>query len=162
MSFMQRIYDRQGDIQQIWLDALATSPEPQEMYIYSTDTDIDTEEEIHVVQEHSFLRRGYKIQYTPKTGLYELFHTNSSDFYKYPNDAVIDEFLENGWLQTTDAHQVIRDRKRLDIYNRKIEKASSQRNDSLMTHWRKRREELINNISFIEERIAERNEIQKG
>jgi hypothetical protein len=153
---MQRIIDRQGDIQQIWLDALATSPEPQEMYIFTMETDPVTQEKVPMVQEHSFLRRGYKIQYTPKTGLYELFHTNSSDYYKYPNDKVIDEFLENGWLQTTDAHQVIRDRKRLTAYNRKIEGAASTRNDSLMTHWRKRREELINNISFIEEKITSR------
>lgn len=156
MSFMKRIWDRQGDIQAIWFDALLHSPETQTMVVTKKETDSDTGEEYDDVVEHGFLRRAFKVQFTPRTGMYELFHTNSSDYYKYPSDAVIDAFLNDGWLQTTDRLQVERDRKRLDVYNKKINSASSKRNDSLMTHWKKRREDLIHNISTIEERMSER------
>lgn len=104
--------------------------------------------------EESVIRRGYKIQHTSKTDMYELFNVTTTDYYKYVDDKGIDEFLEKGFVRTADEHQIVRDRKRVDYYNRKIEKASSERNDSMMVHWRQRRQELIDKISKIEENLV--------
>lgn len=155
MSFMERIYKRQADFQQIWIDALATSHWREEMVIRKQETDPDSGEKQDFLDEQSFMRRGYKIQYTAKTGMYELFAIHTSDFYKYPSDAIIDEFLAKGWTRTCDEHQIARNKKQVEKFNRKIDNANKERNDSLMTHWRTRREELINNISSIEEGLAQ-------
>lgn len=113
----------------------------------------DANDEEYLIEE-SVLRRGYKIQYTSKTDMYELFHTNTTDYYKYANDTIIDEFLDKGFVRAADEHQVIRDRKRVEYLNRKIDRANSERNDSLMVHWRQRRKELMDKISKIEESLV--------
>ena len=119
------------------------------MRIVATDDDGN-----EILFEESVLRRGYKIQYTAKTNMYELFRTTTTDYYKYVNDTIIDEFLEKGFVRTADEHQIARDRKRVEYLNRKIDRANSERNDSLMVHWRQRRKELMDKISRIEENLV--------
>lgn len=152
-TFMQRILDKQQDLMDIWMDAMNTSPNRQIMIVKKRNENTDKEE----VVEKSVLRRGYKIQYTEKTGIYELFRTNTSDYYKHATDSEIKLFVRKGWIRTCDEQQIIRDKKRLAKYNKKIDNANEQRNDSLMTHWRKRRKELIDNISSIEESLSLKN-----
>lgn len=148
-TFMQRILDKQSTLMGIWMDAMKTSPTREIMIVKQRNVDTD---KIEIV-EKSVLRRGYKIQYTEKTGLYELFRTNSSDYYKHASNAEIELFKRKGWLRAADEQQIARDKIRLAKFNKKIDNANEQRNDSLMTHWRKRRLELINNISSIEEKL---------
>lgn len=154
---MNWILNRQKQMQTIWFDAQENSPETQEMIVTKRLIDEDTLEPYQAVVEHSFLRRGFKVQYTPDTGLYELFHINSSTFYKYPTDETIDVFLKKGWLDAVDELQLERHDKQLKMYNRKIENATAERNDSIMVHWRKRRQTLVEKISIIQERMKERN-----
>lgn len=149
-TFMQKVLDLQPDLEKIWLDAMSNSPDREIMIVKSRDTETDKTE----VVERACLRRGYKIVYTPKTGLYELLRTNTSDYYKHATKAEVKDFVKKGWLRAVDQRQVDRDRKRLAKFNRKIDNANEQRNDSLMTHWRRRRMELIDNISSIEEKMA--------
>lgn len=148
-TFMQRIIDNQRILKLIWEDAMATSPQRQMMIVRKRNESTDVVE----IVEQSVLRRGYKIQYTEKTGLYELLRTNTSDYYKHVNNTEMLQFAEEGWLRTCDTKQVERDRKRLAKFNKKIDNANEQRNDSLITHWRRRRMELIENISSIEEKL---------
>jgi hypothetical protein len=133
----------------IWMDAMKTSPVREIMIVKQRNTETNRTE----IVEKSVLRRGYKIQYTEKTGLYELFRTNSSDYYKHASNAEIALFERKGWLAAVDTQQIARDKMRLAKYNKKIDNANEQRNDSLMTHWRRRRLELIDNISSIEEKL---------
>lgn len=148
-TFMDRIIAQQDKLEKIWIDAVATSP-PRELLIVNKRN--ENTDRIETVEE-SVLRRGYKIQYTPKTGLYELLRINTSDYYKHATDKEIKEFARDGWIRSVDERQVLRDRKRLAKFNKKIDNANEQRNDSLMTHWRRRRMELIDNISSIEEKL---------
>jgi len=103
--------------------------------------------------ELSVLRRGFKIQWTSKIGMYELLRTNTSEFYKWVAEKDIDLFLKEGFIRTVDLKQLKRDRKSVDALNKKIGKANSERNDSLMVHWRQRRIDLIDRISKIEESL---------
>lgn len=148
-TFMQRIINRQADLQKIWQDAMETSPEREIIIIRSRNEETNL---VHVV-ERACMRRGWKIVYTPKTGMYELLRTNTSDYYKHATEKDVDFFLKEGWLRACDIKQLERDRNRLDKFNKKIDNANKQRNDSLMTHWRKRRLELIENITSIEEKL---------
>jgi len=148
-TFMDRIVKQQNTLMDIWMDAMKTSPVREIMIVKKRNENTDIVE----IVEKSVLRRGYKIQYTEKTGLYELFRTNSSDYYKHASNAEIKLFERKGWIAAVDAQQIARDKKRLAKYNKKIDNANKERNDSLMTHWRRRRLELIDNISSIEERL---------
>lgn len=149
-TFMQKVLDLQPDLEKIFYDAMSTSPE-REIHIVKTRNEESSVEEI---VERACLRRGYKIVYTPKTGIYELLRTNTSDYYKHSPKTEVKDFVKKGWLRAVDERQIARDRKRLAKFNRKIDNANEQRNDSLMVHWRKRRRELIDNISSIEEKMA--------
>jgi hypothetical protein len=103
--------------------------------------------------ELSVLRRGFKIQWTSKIGMYELLRTNTSEFYKWVDTKDIDIFLEEGFIRTVDKRQLKRDRSAVSALNKKIGQANSERNDSLMVHWRQRRIDLIDRISKIEESL---------
>lgn len=149
-TFMQKVIDQQPQLKQIFFDAMATSPEREIHIVRKRNEETDKTE----VVERACFRRGYKIVYTPKTGMYELLRTNTSDYYKHASTAEVKDFLKKGWLRAVDERQVLRDRLRLAKYNRRIDNANEQRNDSLMVHWRKRRRELIDNISSIEEQMA--------
>lgn len=148
-TFMDRIVEQQNTLRGIWIGAMVTSPDREMMVVYRRNENTDKKELV----ESSVLRRGYKIQYTEKTGLYELFRTNSSDYYKHASNKEVKLFKEDGWITAVDTQQIARDKKRLAKYNKKIDNANEQRNDSLMTHWRRRRLELIDNISSIEEKL---------
>lgn len=148
MNFMEKIVARQEDLKLIHQRALEELP--QQTFV--TDY-IDSSNQIHII-EKSVMRRGFKIQYTDKTGMYELFNIQTTDYYKYTTDSLIDMFLEKGFKRSVDELQIERDRRRVESLNKKIDTANSQRNDSLIIHWRKRREQLINNISKIEEKLA--------
>lgn len=148
-SFFMRIIEQQDALKAIWEDAMETSP-PRQRFIFSTRNEAtDTIE----VTERSCFRRGYKIAHTTRTGLYELLRTNTSDYYKHATDKEIKLFVEQGWIKACDTQQVKRNRASLKMYNRKIDNANKERNDSLMTHWCRRRKELIDNISSIEESL---------
>jgi hypothetical protein len=148
-TFMQRILNQQDKLKAIWEDALKTSPKRELMVVAERDQDGNV---IEIVEQACF-RRGYKVTLTEKTGLYELLRTNTSDYYKHTTNAEIELFRRKGWIRACDEQQVIRDKKRLAKFNKKIDNANEQRNDSLMTHWRKRRMELIDNISTLEEKL---------
>lgn len=148
-TFMQKIIDLQPQLETIFYDAMSTSPE-REIHVVKKR---DEESSVPTVVERSCMRRGYKIMYTTKTGLYELLRTNTSDYYKHATKAEILDFVKHGWLRSVDTRQLKRDRTRLAKFNKKIDNANEQRNDSLMVHWRRRRMELIDNISSIEEKM---------
>ena len=153
-TFMQKVLDLQPDLEKIFYDAMSTSPE-REIHIVKYHSDDSTTGE--EVVERACMRRGYKIVYTPKTGIYELLRCNTSDYYKHAPKSEVKDFVKLGWLRAVDERQLKRDRKRLAKFNRKIDNANEQRNDSLMVHWRKRRRELIDNISSIEEKMNSEN-----
>jgi len=161
-SNRNRIKQRQSDLKNIWYDALTSSPLREIMVVKTTGYDPKTNQTVDKVKEKSIIRRGYKIQYTYSTDMFELFHTNKVNHYKYPSDRVITEFVNNGWLDTVDRHQVQRWQDILDEYNYKIDNASQQRNDSLITHWRNKRQELIYKISSVEEEIKSRSLIKSN
>lgn len=119
--------------------------------IYSVDLNDDQGKPY--MAELSVLRRGFKIQWTAKAGMYELLRTNTSEFYKWVSESDINAFLEHGFIRTVDERQLERDRKQVEYLNKKIGKANSERNDSLMVHWRQRRVDLIDRISKIEESL---------
>lgn len=153
MNFYEKHMARQEDLKAIHDRAMEETPTGGVdanlmciMEIVKNDDDMNPK-----LFETAVLRRGFKIQYTIKTGMYELFRTTTTDYYKYVDDTIIDEFLEKGFVRAADEHQIIRDRKRVEFLNKKIDKANSERNDSLMIHWRQRRKELIEKISRIEE-----------
>ena len=148
-SFMLRIIEQQERLKAIWDDANESSP-PRQRFVFSTRNEATDSVEI---SERSFFRRGYKIAHTTQTGLYELLRTNTSDYYKHATDKEIAFFETHGWVRASDMKQVERNRSSLKVYNRKIDNANKERNDSLMTHWRRRRRELIDNISSIEESL---------
>lgn len=156
MNFYEKHLARQDDLKIIHEGAIKDTPthgiDASLMCVLEIIKNDDQQNPI--LYEKSVLRRGYKIQYTALTNMYELFLTTTTDYYKYVGDTIIDEFLEKGFVRTADEHQVIRDRKKVEILNRKIDKANSERNDSLMIHWRQRRKELIEKISRIEENLA--------
>lgn len=149
MNGTKRIMKRQADLRKIWIDALTHSPARQSM-------SVSVEREGKIYTERAFLRGGYKIQHTEPTDIYELFHINTSDRYKYPDDDVINDFVKHGWLDTTDRHQIERCKLKYVEYDDKIKKASEERNDSIITHYRNKRLELANKISRLEEKIIER------
>ena len=148
-SFFQRILEQQDVLKAIWEDAMETSP-PRQRFTFSKRNESTDNVE---VTERSCFRRGYKVSHTAQTGLYELLRTNTSDYYKHATDKEIKLFATEGWIKATDKLQVARNRASLKVYNRKIDNANKERNDSLMTHWRRRRRELIDNISSIEESL---------
>lgn len=152
MNFYEKHLARQEDLQIIHTLALEDTPKNGVednlkcvMRIYLKD-DAGTD----YLSELSVLRRGYKIQWTAQTKMYELFNTQCTDYYKYVKDTIIDRFLKDGFVRTCDELQIARDRKRIEYLNKKIGKANSERNDSLMIHWRQRRIDLIENINKIE------------
>jgi len=147
---------RQEDLKQIYEGAVRDTPvggvAPNlmcRMNVIKAD-----ENNSPVIAETAILRRGYKIQHTVKTGMYELFLTTTTDYYKYVDDTIIDEFLEKGFVRAVDEHQVKRDKRQVKSLNKKIESATNVRNDSLMVHWRNKRRDLIEKISLIEESLA--------
>lgn len=154
-SFMQRIINQQEKLKAIWEDAERTSP-PRQRFVFSKRNEATDSVE---VTERSFFRRGYKVSHTTQTGLYELLRTNTSDYYKHATNAEIELFNKKGWIVGCDTQQIARNRASLKTYNRKIDNANKERNDSLITHWRRRRMELINNISSIEESLNKSNGI---
>lgn len=161
-SNRNRIKQRQEELKGIWYDALVNSPQSNIMMVNTRKYDPELNLTVDVVKEHSIIRRGYKIQYTASNEMYELFHTNKVNHYKYPSDRVITEFVNNGWLDTVDRHQIQRWQDILDEYNYKIDNASQQRNDSLITHWRNKRQELIYKISSVEEEMKNRSLIKSS
>lgn len=155
MNFYEKHLARQEDLKKIHDDALSSTPVggvDSNLMCIMRITKPDDDGVAELIEE-SVLRRGYKIQYTAKTGMYELFNITTTDYYKYVDDTIIDEFLAKGFIRTVDEHQILRDQKRVEFYGRKIDKANSQRNDSLMVHWRQRRLELIEKISRIQESL---------
>jgi hypothetical protein len=153
MNFYDKHMARQDDLKKIHEGAIRDTPIGGVdsnlmcvMEIIKNNDDMQPE-----LFETAVLRRGYKIQHTVKTDMYELFRTTTTDYYKYVDDTIIDEFLEKGFVRAADEHQIARDRKRVEYLNKKIDKANSERNDSLMIHWRSRRKELIEKITRIEE-----------
>ncbi|WZE63551.1 hypothetical protein PANI_CDS0031 [Maribacter phage Panino] len=155
MDFYQKHLARQKDLKEIHERAIRETPkggvDENLMCIMRVKKTGDGGKT--VLFEESVLRRGYKIQHTPQTDMYELFKTTSTDYYKYVDDTIIDEFLEKGFVRAVDEHQIKRDRRRVELLNRKIDKANSERNDSLIIHWRNKRKELIEKISKIEETL---------
>jgi hypothetical protein len=149
-TFMQRIIDAQDKLQFIFNDAVATTSPRQELKVVKRNKDTGREELV----EHAVMRRGWKVCYTAKTGLYELLRIDNTDYYKNALDSEVQRFVKQGWIRACDEMQVEKDRKRLARYNRKIDNANEQRNDSLMVHWRRRRKELIDSISSIEESLS--------
>lgn len=103
--------------------------------------------------EHSVIRRGFKIQYKGNTNIYELLNITVSDFYKYVDDKTIKKILKKGFVRFVDEEQVRRDRKKINTLNKKVEEALFQNNNSLATHWVKKRQNLINKISLIEDKL---------
>lgn len=153
MNFYEKHLSRQSDLKIIHNRAMEETPSGGvdanlmcKMKIIKNDDDMNPK-----LFETAVLRRGFKIQHTLKTNMYELFLINTTDYYKYADDSVIDEFLEKGFVKAADDYQIKRDRRRIEILNKKIDKANSERNDSLMIHWKNRRMELIEKISKIEE-----------
>lgn len=155
MTFYEKHLARQSDLAKIHERALAETPtngvDAHLMCRMLVSKKSDDGKD--VVLESSVIRRGYKIQFTPKTGMYELFKVMTSDYYKYVDDDTIDIFLEKGFVRAVDELQVLRDRRKVEILNRKIDKAGVERNDSMIVHWRNTRKELIEKISRIEEKI---------
>ena len=149
MNTIQRLRERQEDLRLIWEHAITNAPNRQHMVLnYVTEDGQET------LMEHAVLRRGFKITLNNKMGgMYELLAIHSTDFYKYASDKEIDFFLKRGFIRACDELQIERHQKKIDRYNVKIDQANSERNDSVMTHWRKRRLELINDKSLIEENL---------
>ena len=148
-SFMDKIIKLQPVLKEIHANAFATSPDRQMMVVHKRNEATDKLELV----EAACLRRGYKITLTAKTGLYELLRTNTSDYYKHATAKEVEQFKVDGWIRACDENQIKRDKVKLTRYNKKIDNANKERNDSLMTHWRRRRRELIDNISSIEEKL---------
>lgn len=103
--------------------------------------------------ELSVLRRGYKIQWTAQTKMYELLNIQNNEYYKWVNNTIIDRFLKNGFLRSCDELQIYRNKAEVKRLNTKLQKANSDRNDSLIVHWRQRRVDLIEKITAIEEAL---------
>jgi len=104
----------------------------------------------NVVSEVSILRRGYKINYTVKTGMYELFTTTSSDYYKYVTETTIKEFIKKGFIRTVDEHQIKRYESRIEALKAKINDDNIERNDSWMVHWKQQITEIREKIDSIQ------------
>lgn len=148
MKTIKRLRDRQGDLRLIWEDAITTAPPHNQMVIeYLSDNGH------HVLVEHAVIRRGFKVTYNNRMGVYELLSVHSGDFYKYATDEEIDHHLRVGFVRACDLMQIERYKGKIEGYAEKIKEANSDRNDSMITHWRNRRLELTNYISMVEENL---------
>ena len=99
-------------------------------------------------------RKGYKLQrtYIEDFGfLYEAFATHSSDYYKWVKLTELGMFEEWGFNRAVDCLLVHRLEKKINFLTRKIRKAGDNRNDSLVVHWRRKRKELIERKTRVEE-----------
>lgn len=150
MNTIKRLRDRQADLKLIWENAVKTAPSRQHMVVRTTDEDTGEP----VLLEQSVLRRGFKVTYNPRMEVYELLAIYGGPFYKYASDKEIDFFLSVGFVRACDMLQIKRHKRKIDKYSAKIDKANSERNDSVITHWRNRRLELVNDKSLIEENLT--------
>lgn len=149
MNTIQRLRERQGDMELIWKDAVKNCPTRQHTIINYMSDNGET-----VLIEHAVLRRGFKVTFNNRMQVYELLSTHGGDFYKYATDAQIDKFLKVGFVRACDEYQIKRHERKIERYNKNIDLSNAERNDSMITHWRNRRMELINDKSTIEEGLA--------
>lgn len=145
MKSLRVLKEKQSQLKFIFLKALNQLPPNNIMKV--------TNEE-GVLKEHSIIRRGYKLTYTVDADLYELFKIHSTNgYYKYAHEEIIDIMCKEGFVNYVDKEQIDRLKQRVSYYNKKIDKANEDRNDSLIVHWRKRRKELIDSIIQIESNL---------
>jgi len=143
MSNRKFIDKNQKNLKKIWESALDTIPRS---HMLESDDEV------------SFVRRGYKISrtYIPDYGnYYELLETYSNDYYKWVKQTDYNLFKKKGFRRAVDELQVARNTKKIKHYSRKIESASSDRNDSLIVHWQRRRKELIEKNTLIQESFSD-------
>lgn len=148
MNTIERLRARQDDLRLIWQDAIDNCPSRQHMIMKHRADNGET-----VVTEHAVIRRGFKVTYNHRMEVYELLAVHSGPMYKYATETEINQFLKIGFVRACDTYQITRHKRKIKSLEDKIKKANSDRNDSVITHWRNRRLELINDKSLIEENL---------
>lgn len=146
-QLIKRITSKQKELKVIWESAVVSSDSPVTYEMLVRDTEDKS------VIEHSFFRRGFKAQYNPSTGLYELYNIKGSDYYKHASNKLIDTFYKKGFRRAVDEEKIKSSRRKLKSYDKKINEADQQRNDAWMVHWKKKRRELLDEIILIEEHL---------
>lgn len=142
MSNFKFIEKNQDKLKQVWESGMKDMPRT---HILDTGNSV------------SVVCYGYKVSrsYFKNYGfLYELLEIHSNEFYKWVKQKDLPLFVDEGFKIAAAKLQVKRHNAKIDDYTRKIEAASSDRNDSLVIHWRRKRKEITRIKTLIEENFV--------